>query len=117
LLEAEVSAHADDPRYHSSLGIAYASLGRGDEARREGKTATELLPTSKDAFYGLFFVVDLAHIYTLLGDRDAALDRLEYLLSNPSWFSGPLIRVDPRWNPLRDHPRFKKWLSPNRATS
>jgi len=107
LLEAEVSAHADDPRYHSSLGIAYASLGRGDEARREGKTATDLLPTSKDAFYGLFYVVDLAHIHAILGERDAALDRLEYLLSSPSWFSVPLIRVDPRWNPLRDHPRFE----------
>ncbi len=116
LLEAEVSAHPDDPRYHSSLGIAYASLGRGDEARREGNTATELLPTSKDAFYGLSFVVDLAHTHTILGERDAALDRLEYLLSNPSWFSVPLIRVDPRWNPLRDHPRFEELVARGETT-
>jgi tetratricopeptide (TPR) repeat protein len=109
-LESEIQSSPDDPRYHSSLGIVYAALGRNDEAIREGKCAVELLPISKDAFYGLPYVQDLAHIYTLVGDHDAALDELEYLLSIPSYFSPTWIENDPRWNPLRKHPRYLKIL-------
>jgi hypothetical protein len=46
----------------------------------------------------------------LVGEYDAALDEIEYLLSIPSWFSVPLLRLDPRWDPLRDHPRYKDLL-------
>ena len=51
---------------------------------------------------------DLAFIYTLVGEHDDALDRLEYLLSIPSLtMSVPMLRLDPRWDPLRNHPRYK----------
>jgi len=110
LLEAEVEASPEDPRLHSSLGIVYAKQGRRDEAVREGKLACELLPRSKDGFYYLPYVIDLAHIYTILGDNDAALERLEYLLSNPSYLSAPFLRMDSRWDPLRDDPRFQALL-------
>jgi serine/threonine-protein kinase len=110
ILEAEVQAHPDDPRYHSSLGVTYAALGRRDEAIREGKRAVELLPVTKDAVYGLPGVIDLAHIYTLVGDHRAAVERLEYLLSVPSWISPAWLGMDPRWNRLRDDPEFQRLL-------
>jgi serine/threonine protein kinase/tetratricopeptide (TPR) repeat protein len=110
LLEAGVAASPDDPRLHSSLGIVCAVQGRRDDAIREGKLACNLLPLSKDGFYYLPYVIDLAHIYTILGDNDAALERLEYLLSNPSWISPPFLRMDPRWDPLRGDPRFQALL-------
>jgi serine/threonine-protein kinase len=110
LLEAEVEASPEDPRLHSSLGIIYAKQGRRDEAVREGKLACDLLPQSKDGFYYLPYVIDLAHIYTILGDNEAALERLEHLLSNPSYFSAPFLRMDPRWNSLSDDPRFQALL-------
>jgi hypothetical protein len=69
------------------------------------------LPRSRDGFYYLPFVIDLAHIYTILGDHDAALERLEYLLSNPSWISTPFLRMDPRWDPLRADRRFEALLA------
>ncbi|MDH3814754.1 MAG: hypothetical protein OEV48_09715, partial [Acidobacteriota bacterium] len=72
--------------------------------------ACDLLPRSKDGFYYLPYVIDLAHIYTILGDNDAALERLEYLLSNPSYLSAPFLRMDPRWDPLDDDPRFQALL-------
>ena len=100
----------EDPRLHSSLGIVYAKQGRRDEAVREGKLACELLPRSKDGFYYLPYVIDLAHIYTILGDNEMALERLEYLLSNPSYLSTPFLRMDPRWDPLDDDPRFQALL-------
>jgi serine/threonine-protein kinase len=110
LLEAEVKKFPDDPRYHSSLGIAYAALGRKDEAIQEGRRAIELLPISKDAMYGLPYVHDLAHIYTLSGDYKNALATLKEILSNPSSLSVPLLQVDPRWSRLRDQPGFQRLL-------
>jgi len=110
LLEIEVAASPEDPRLHSSLGIVYAAQGRHEEAVREGNLACDLLPRSKDGFYYLPYVVDLAHIYTILGDNEAALERLEHLLSNPSYLSSPFLRMDPRWDRLRTDPRFAKLL-------
>jgi tetratricopeptide (TPR) repeat protein len=110
LLEMEVRKYPDDPRYHSSLGIAYAALGRNGEAIREGKKAVELLPVAKDAFYGLPYVEDLAFIYTLTGETEAALDRLDFLLSIPSWISVQWLRMDTQWDLLRNQPGFTELL-------
>jgi non-specific serine/threonine protein kinase len=110
LLEAEVDAYPADPRYHSSLGVAYAALGEKDGAIREGKRAMELLPISKDAVYGIPYANDLVHIYTLLGDDTNALLTIEEVLSRPGSISVPLLEVDPRWNRLRDHPGFQRLL-------
>jgi hypothetical protein len=63
-----------------------------------------------DGFYYLPYVIDLAHIYTIVGEDEAALDQIEYLLANPSWISAPFLRMDPRWNRLRDDPRFQALL-------
>ena len=106
-LEPEVAAFPDDPRYHSSLGLAYAGLGMAEDAVREGERATALLPLSQDAFYGLPYLVDLATIHTLLGDETAALDGIEQLLTIPSWFSPAWLGVDFRFDALRDHDRFR----------
>jgi hypothetical protein len=70
----------------------------------------ELLPVAKDAFYGLPCVEDLAFIYTLTGESEAALDRLDYLLSIPSWISVTWLRMDPQWDPIRNQPHFMQLL-------
>jgi TolB-like protein/Flp pilus assembly protein TadD len=111
LLEAAVEASPEDPRLHSSLGIVYALLGRSEEAIQAGRLACELLPQSKDGFYYLPFVVDLAHIYTILGDEEAALERLDHLLSNPSYLSAPFLRMDPRWDSLEANPEYQALLA------
>jgi len=116
LLEAEVAASPEDPRLRSSLGLAYAALGRKEDAIREGVRATELLTRSDDGFYYLPYVIDLAHIYTLLGEDDLALEQIEYLLTNPSWISVPWLEMDPRWSPLRDNPRFQALLQQHRMS-
>jgi tetratricopeptide (TPR) repeat protein len=110
LLEKELKERPKDDRVHSSLGMVHAGLGRKEEAVREGRLGVELIPVSKNAVVGPFRVEDLAFIYVLVGEQDAALDQIEYLLSIPSWFSVPLLRLDPRWDPLREHPRFKELL-------
>jgi len=111
LLEAEVRAAPEDGRYHSSLGVACAGLGLREEALREGRRGVELLPMSKDAVYGIPHVIDLAHIHTLLGDTEDAVEQLELLLSRPGWISVTWLRMDPRWRPLWDDPLFKALLA------
>ena len=95
---------------HSQLGIAYASLGRKEAAIREGQKGVDLLPISKDAVYGPPRIYNLAVIYVMVGEYDAAIGQLELPLSIPSWVSVPLLRLDPTWDPLRDHPRFQALL-------
>lgn len=110
MLEKEAEAYPDDPRYHGSLGIAYACLDNKENAVKEGRQAVKLLSISKDAFYGIPYVEDLTHIYTVLGEYDAAFDQLEYPLSIPSWLSPFWIAIDPRWDRLRKHPRFQELI-------
>jgi serine/threonine-protein kinase len=111
IVETRIRERPDDERYRSALGIAYAGLGRKEEAIREGELAVELLPMSKEAFRGAYRVEDLARIYTMVGEYDAAIDQLEILLAVPSPMSVPMLRLEPTWNPLRDHPRFQALLA------
>jgi TolB-like protein/Tfp pilus assembly protein PilF len=114
ILESKIQERPEDARFHSALGIAYAGLGRKEDAIREGKLGVELYPVSKEAMGGLSRVTDLARIYVMAGESDAAIDQLEFLLANPGPMSIPLLRLDPVWAPLRDHARFKRLLEGGR---
>ncbi len=52
----------------------------------------------------------MAHIYTVAGEYDKACDELETALSVPSLVSAKWLRVDPLFDPLRDHPRFQQLI-------
>ncbi len=108
ILESKIAEQPEDGRFHSALGIAYAGLGRKEDAIQEGKLGVELLPVAKEAMRGQWRVEALAKIYVMVGEFDAAIDQLEFLLSKPGWMSVPLLRLDPAWAPLSDHARFKK---------
>jgi serine/threonine protein kinase/tetratricopeptide (TPR) repeat protein len=113
ILEGKVREEPNDARFHSSLGICYAGLGRKENAIREGKRAVDLLPISKEAWRGAYRAYDLAIIYAMVGESEAAIDLLEKLLSIPSDFSPSLLRLDLVWNPLRNNPRFQKLIGGN----
>jgi len=53
-------------------------------------------------------VLGLARIYALLGDRGAAIDRLEHLLSVPMNLTPVMLRLEPSWAPRRGNPRFER---------
>jgi tetratricopeptide (TPR) repeat protein len=110
LLEKGVKEQPDDSSAHALLGLAYAGLGRKENAIREGKLAVKLYPVSKDAYEGPGYVGTLAHIYVMAGEHEQALDQIEYLLSIPNRSSEQLLQLNPIWDPLREHPRFKKLL-------
>ena len=110
LLEQEVDAAPYDPRYRSSLALAYAGLGSKDAAVREGERAVALLPTYEDAYYGLPFLLDLAFVHEMVGNAEDALEGIEHLLAVPSWVSPVWLEHDFRFDSLRDDPRFHALL-------
>jgi len=110
-LEQKVAQDPDDPRFHSSLGIAYAGLGRRVEAVREAKLGCDLMPASKDAWRALYRLEDLATVYTMVGQPGEAIAQLEDLLQRSGEFTPHVLRLDPRWDPLRSDPRFRALLT------
>lgn len=98
-------------RYRSNeLAILYAGSGRTADAVKFAKEGIELLPVSRDAIEGPMRLMTLAEVYAICGEYDAAIDVLERLLSIPSATSAMQLRLDPIWDPLRDHHRFQQLL-------
>ncbi len=65
----------------------------------------------------------IGYSYYSLGEYEKAIDQLEYLLSIPHaeylWqlISVPQLRLDPQWDSLREHPRFKLLLEERQESS
>jgi TolB-like protein/tetratricopeptide (TPR) repeat protein len=98
----------NDAQLHAFHGLMLAHLGRREEAGREGLKALALQPVSQDAFGGPYIQLQLVRIYILIGEQDKALDQLEPLLGIPYRISPGWLRVDPTFDPLRTHPRFRQ---------
>lgn len=110
-LQEKIKKHPEDSRLYTSLGICYAGLGKKEDAIREGKHGYDLLPISKEAWRGTYRLLDLAQIYTMVGEQDLALDAIEDILKRPTdalsvWY----LKLDPTWEPLRENPRYQKLI-------
>ncbi len=110
ILESNIKEYPNSCEFHCRLGIAYAGLGRKEEAIQEGRYGVKLAPDTKLSASHFNTTKDLATIYMMVGEYDAAIDRIEYLLSIPGELSIPLLRLDPVWDPLRKYPRFQKLI-------
>jgi serine/threonine-protein kinase len=109
-LEPLVEQRPLDARLRSAIGMAYAGLGRREEAVREAERGVDLLGANKtDVFYRLR---DLAVTHAVLGDHGPALAALERLLAlRGGYFSPAFLRIDPGLRELRGDPRFAALLS------
>ena len=108
VLERQIAADPGEAGRRVLLALAYAYLGRKDDALREGTRAVEILPVTRDAVDAPDIQEDFAYVEMLVGEADAAVRRLAYLLSIPSDISVAQLRVDPMWDPLRGNPRFQR---------
>jgi TolB-like protein/Tfp pilus assembly protein PilF len=106
--EEAVRAAPDDASKVCFLGLIDASLGRKEEALREGRMAVELLPSTEDALNGTEVLYFYAVICAWTGERDEAIHQLETLAKLPAGVSYGEIRLDPFWDPLRGDARFEK---------
>jgi len=95
---------------NSGTGEAYAGLRRKEDAIRQAQKAGEKLPISKDAYSGAVVAQYRAQVYVKVGEYDLAIDQFELLFSIPSTVTVPWLRLDPRGDPLRTHPRFQALL-------
>jgi len=111
ILLTEIQAQPENHQLHMLLAWAYAYQGRHEDAIREAEKAVKLVPVSKDAYLGCKLVQSLALLYTVVGEHDAAIDRLEYLLTVPSLISVARLKSQPEWEPLHEHVRFKELLA------
>ncbi len=110
-LNRAVQACSEDAGLLSVLGIIDAALGRKEEAIREAKHATELLPISKDAWEGPRIVTNLAVVYAWTNELDLAFQQLAISVHTPGGISYGELKLDPAWDSLRKDPRFEKLLA------
>jgi serine/threonine-protein kinase len=110
-LDSIINANPSDYRAYMSLGRVYAGLGRRDAAIRNGEKGHSLYNPTVDALSGQFVVEDLAVIYAMLGDHDRAFDTIEKLLTSHAEFSVETFKLDPRYDGLRQHPRYAELLA------
>jgi len=110
-LEREVAENPGDFRRLSALGVAYAGLGRRDDAVRSCTRAVELCPVTRDAVRGGFYLHDLALTHVMTGALDDAAATLETFFVTPHHPGlTPILDLDPRWAPLRAHPAYARLL-------
>jgi TolB-like protein/class 3 adenylate cyclase len=101
----------EQPQYAeplSLLGMIDAALGSKEDAIREGTSATDLLPVSKDSRVGAVLIENLAAIYAWTGEKALSCERLESLVRIPSDVNYGGLKLRPEWDPLRGDPRFEK---------
>ncbi len=111
-VEAELETRPDDARRHIARGLILAHLGRPEDAIAAGRRAVELYPTSLDAFHGPNIEMGQALIYLRAGELDRGLDLVEKILHGPNKMvvSVATMKLDPEFDSVRDHPRFKAML-------
>jgi serine/threonine-protein kinase len=110
LLDSVIVVLSDDWRVHAARGMALAGLGRRREAQREARWLRQSTVYREDAYEGGEPAEDRARILAAIGEADAALEEIERLLAGPSLLSVHTLRLDPRWDPIRDDPRFQALL-------
>jgi serine/threonine-protein kinase len=110
-LESRLEESPDDERLRGALGLAYAGLGRSEDALREVRRGVELMPVEQEAWRGVFRLGELAAVHAWVGNADSAIAHLDALLSIPGELSTDILRHEPAWDPLRDDPAFEAMLT------
>jgi eukaryotic-like serine/threonine-protein kinase len=110
-LDSVVAERPNDWRVRAARGLAYSGLGNRAAALGEAGLIQGSIVYREDAFSGTWAAEDRARILAQSGEAEAALDEIERLLARPSYVSVHTLRLDPRWDPIRQHPRFRALMA------
>jgi TolB-like protein/thioredoxin-like negative regulator of GroEL len=110
-LMGKIKEAENDYRLYCSLGIASAGLGLKEEAIMAGEKAIEILGFEKDAYMGHFQEMAMVRILVMTGEYDEAMKRLENVISRHGYVTAEELRIDPFWDPVRNHEKFREIVS------
>jgi tetratricopeptide (TPR) repeat protein len=118
-LQPPLLENPEDPRLNLSLAIAQALLGNKPEAISLGRSAVDSCPLESDAFAAPRYLMGLAEIYVNVNEFEQAIRLLDRLLSIPcgNILSIHWLRIDPTWDPIRQHPDFLQMLRKHQLAS
>jgi tetratricopeptide (TPR) repeat protein len=107
-----VQVHPDDLRYRVALGLAYAGLGRREEATAESRRILTHARPSETGIHGIEAIAGAVEVLVRAGAIDAALEQLDILFTMPAGIdvSAARLRVDPTYDPLRADRRFHQLI-------
>ncbi len=89
-------------------GVAWAYAGEREKALANASRLEGRLVAEADSSSGPYYRHQLARLYLLLGELELALDEIEKILAVPYTFSIAWMEIDPLFEPLRDHPRYRE---------
>jgi TolB-like protein/tetratricopeptide (TPR) repeat protein len=97
------------------VGLAWVKAGLGDKegAVRAARKAIQIMPVTRDALFGPWYMEALAEIYAQTGYTNQAIATLKQLMEmkGAGNVSSPAeLRQDPVWDPLRKYQAFQALL-------
>jgi len=110
-IERTIQARPLDAGWRVVAAELYAGLGRKEDAIREAKRATEIIPEATDKFMGPGLLEQLARTYLEVGEPDLAIPILAHSLQIPAGIYRNELRIDPAFDQVRGDPRFQEMMA------
>ncbi|GEM_PF-701787 len=109
---AVLRANPGNADAHELLAVAEAYAGARQTALRDAHAGTALAPLRPGLDAAAYDQVQLARVFTILGDADSAAAALEPVpAAAPLFWSRAWLRIDPTWAPLRTNSRFQRLIA------
>ena len=94
----------------ANLALALAYLGEEDRALELAQQAVDILPRAHDHLFGNNLYSIQTQVLAVLGQHDAAVERLAASVDRPGGLSRWELRLSPGWDVLREHPGFQELI-------